>query len=195
MAVKYCNAVCQKKHWAMHKKQCKLRAAELRDEALFKDPPSPKEDCPICFLPMPLKLICCFSLPPATVSSVPIHDYAISHEELAKMNLEEYVVCCGKSVCRGCIYSFCESGNIWTCSFCNSDRDSTTAEQKVLEIRRRVAANDPASIYLLADCYYGGEGGVQQDHAKTMELYARSAELGFSKAQNNLAGIYHEGGV
>ena len=111
------------------------------------------------------------------------------------MNLEEYVVCCGKSVCRGCIYSFCESGNIWTCSFCNSDRDSTTAEQKVLEIRRRVAANDPASIYLLADCYYGGEGGVQQDHAKTMELYARSAELGFSKAQNNLAGIYHEGGV
>jgi hypothetical protein len=49
----------------------------------------------------------------------------------------------GKSVCRGCIYSFCESGNIWTCSFCNSDRDSTTAEQKVLEIRRRVASNDP----------------------------------------------------
>jgi hypothetical protein len=91
MAVKYCNAVCQKKHWAMHKKQCKLRAAELRDEALFKDPP-PKEDCPICFLPMPVKIISCVSLPPATVSSVPIHDYAEANEELAKMNLEEYVV-------------------------------------------------------------------------------------------------------
>ena len=37
----------------------------LRDEALFKDPPV-KEDCPICFLPMPKNLICCVSLPPAT---------------------------------------------------------------------------------------------------------------------------------
>jgi hypothetical protein len=56
MRVKYCDAACQKKHWATHKKPCKLRAAELRDEALFKDPP-PKEDCPICFLPMPFNLI------------------------------------------------------------------------------------------------------------------------------------------
>ena len=46
--VKYCDATCQRNHWKKHKKQCKQRAAELRDEALFKDPP-PKEDCPICF--------------------------------------------------------------------------------------------------------------------------------------------------
>ena len=31
------------------------------DEALFKDPPA-KEDCPICFLPMPVNLISCASL-------------------------------------------------------------------------------------------------------------------------------------
>jgi hypothetical protein len=70
MQVKYCNADCQKNHWPKHKKQCKQRAAELRDEALFKDPP-PKEECLICFLPMPIELICCVSLPPATISSVP----------------------------------------------------------------------------------------------------------------------------
>jgi hypothetical protein len=75
MQVKYCNAVCQKKHWPMHKAACKLCAAELRDEALFKDPPA-KEDCPICFLPMPNKLISCVSLPPATILSVPIYDFA-----------------------------------------------------------------------------------------------------------------------
>jgi hypothetical protein len=46
MSVKYCNALCQKKHWPTHKRDCKLRAAELHDEALFKDPPA-KEDCPI----------------------------------------------------------------------------------------------------------------------------------------------------
>jgi hypothetical protein len=56
MNVKYCNAKCQKNHWATHKKDCKRRAAELRDEALFKEPP-PKEDCPICFLSMPKNLI------------------------------------------------------------------------------------------------------------------------------------------
>jgi hypothetical protein len=50
MQVRYCNAACQHKNWPAHKIACKLRAAELRDEALFKDPPA-KEDCPICFLP------------------------------------------------------------------------------------------------------------------------------------------------
>ena len=69
------------KHWATHKKECKQRAAELRDEALFKDPPS-KEECPICFLPMPHKLLACISLPPATILSVPIYDFAIANEWL-----------------------------------------------------------------------------------------------------------------
>jgi hypothetical protein len=33
---------------AEHKADCKLRVAELRDEALFKDPPA-KEDCPTSY--------------------------------------------------------------------------------------------------------------------------------------------------
>jgi hypothetical protein len=67
MLVKYCNRNCQQNHWPKHKKPCKQRAAELHDEALFKEPPS-KEDCPICFLPMPEKLLDCVSLPLATLS-------------------------------------------------------------------------------------------------------------------------------
>jgi hypothetical protein len=90
MLVKYCSAECQRNHWPKHKKDCKLRAAKLRDEALFKDPPA-KEDCPICFLPMPNKLICCVLLPPATISSVPIDDYAVAHEELAGEELVIHV--------------------------------------------------------------------------------------------------------
>jgi hypothetical protein len=47
MLVKYCNPTCQRNHWPTHKKICKQRAAEIRDEALFNnDPPPPKEDCP-----------------------------------------------------------------------------------------------------------------------------------------------------
>ena len=72
MVAKYCNVNCQKNHWPKHKKECKIRAAELRDEALFKDPLA-KEDCPICFIPMPYKLISCITLPPATIMSVPVY--------------------------------------------------------------------------------------------------------------------------
>ena len=97
MLVKYCNADCQKNHWSTHKAECKRRAVELHDMALFKDPP-PKEDCSICFLPMPSKLICCVSLPPATILSVPIYDYAKANEELAGKSTEAYFSCCGKFV-------------------------------------------------------------------------------------------------
>jgi hypothetical protein len=142
MLVRYCNADCQRNHWPKHKAACKLRAAELRDEALFKDPP-PKEDCPICFLPLPTKLISCISLPPATILSVPIYEYAIANEELASMSTEKYYPCCGKSICGGCVHSCSQSGN-HKCPFCNSDRDNKTDEEDVEEIMKRVEANDPA---------------------------------------------------
>jgi TPR repeat protein len=35
---------------------------------------------------------------------------------------------------------------------------------------------------------------LQQDHEKAMELYYRSAELGYGKANHRLANIYYEGG-
>jgi hypothetical protein len=100
MTVRYCGATCQRNHWPKHKKVCKLRAAEIRDKALFKDPP-PKEECPICFLPMPEKMICCMSLPPATVTSVPINDFAMANMELADIITETYFSCCGKGFVEG----------------------------------------------------------------------------------------------
>ena len=149
MIVKYCNVKCQKKHWSKHKKICKQRAAELRDEALFQDPPA-KEDCPICFLPMPVKLIACMTLPPATLFSVPIFDFAMANEELANIGTETYYSCCGKSICGGCFYSCCQSGNIDNCPFCNADRRGKTDEERVEEMMKRVEANDAGSMYQLA---------------------------------------------
>ena len=193
MRTKYCNAACQLNHWATHKTACKERAAELREEALFKDP-QPKEDCSICFIPMPSKLISCISLPDATISSVPIYDYAMANEELANFDTCHYYECCGKSMCRGCIHSFRESGNYDKCPFCNSNRADKTVEEQVEDNMKRVEANDPPSIFLLAYCCYKGLNGVQQDHANARELYARAAELGCSKAHNNLGDIYYERG-
>jgi hypothetical protein len=192
MLVKYCNANCQKKHWPTHKKDCKLRAAEIRDEALFKDPP-PKEECPICFLPMPKKLICCISLPPATILSVPIYDFAMANKGLAAKDMKGYLPCCGKSICKGCIYSYRNSGN-HKCPFCNAERMGKTDEEQVAELMKRAEANDAASIYVLANSYDNGGVGLQEDHTKAMELYARAAELGCSDAQCHLGNICREGG-
>ena len=192
MQVRYCNAECQRNHWPKHKNQCKQRAAELRDEALFKDPP-PKEDCPICFLPMPNKLICCVSLPPATLSLVPINDFANANEALICKEMELYYSCCGKSICQGCLYSHHVSGDNNKCPFCNSNRDNTEEENNE-DNMKRVEANDPASMYMLATHYHLGRGGFQQDRTKAMELFTRAAKLGFSKGHFNLGSIYYEGG-
>jgi len=175
------------------KPACKIQAAKIRDEALFKDPP-PKEDCPIFFLPMPSRLIYCMSLPPATITSVPINDFAAANEELASTVMEQYYSCCGKEICRGCVISFCKSGNTRKCPFCNADLANKTEEEEVEDILKRVAVNDPVSICVLADSYYKGLNGVQQDRTRAMELYARSAELGFNKAHYHLGHIYRDGG-
>jgi TPR repeat protein len=64
----------------------------------------------------------------------------------------------------------------------------------VEEIKKRVEANDPVSICLLAYCYQHGTNSFQQDYARAIELYARAAELGCIKAHSCLGDIYHEGG-
>ena len=74
--VKYCNRECQLSHRPKHKKECKKRADELLDKALFKQPP-PNEECPICMLPMP------------------IYPYD-----------RRYQSCCGKNICEGCKHMF-----------------------------------------------------------------------------------------
>jgi len=193
MDVKYCDTTCQHKHWPKHKKECKLCAAELRDEALFKDPP-PKEECPICFIPMPVNIFACASLPPATIWSVPIYDLAKANPEMAKNDMQEYYPCCGKHICRGCSYSFYESGNDNRCPFCNSDRSSKTVEEEVEELMKRVEANDAGAVCQLGSYYYDGLKGFPQDLAKAMELYAKAADLGPSKAHYNMADVYYKGG-
>jgi TPR repeat protein len=134
------------------------------------------------------------SLPPASILSVPIYDFAIANEELADEGLAQYYQCCGKSICRGCLYSLCVSGNEEKCPFCNSDRGNKTAEELVEEVRKRVEANDAASISMLANSYDDGLNGIQQDHTKAKELYAKAADLGHSEAHSQLANIYLEQG-
>jgi hypothetical protein len=172
----------------------KERDTKVHDEALFKDPPA-KVDCPICFLPMPHSLICCASLPPATITSVPVSDFAIANTELAKVVTEEYYSCCGKSICRGCIHTFCKSsGNIDKCPFCKAEKIGKTEEERVEGLMQRVEASDAGAMCKLASFYFMGEGGVLQDQEKAKELWNQAAELGSSKANFFLGAFYEAEG-
>jgi TPR repeat protein len=144
---------------------------------------------------MPVKLIACMTLSPATITSgVPVYDFAEANEELAGMGTETYYSCCGKSICGGCVDSFCKSGNNWTCPFCKSDRMGKTYGERVGELMKRVEVNDAGSMMVLGNNYYHGQLGLQQDLEKAMELWTQAAELGCSKAYYQLGCIYREGG-
>ena len=109
MSVKYCSAACQKAHRPQHKKECKKRAAELHDEALFKQPPL-EEECPICFLRLP------------------------SLEKGIR-----YQSCCGKIMCCGCIHAGARVGDDQLCPFCRapapkSDEEMMEREKKRVEV-------------------------------------------------------------
>jgi TPR repeat protein len=67
----------------------------------------------------------------------------------------------------------------------------------VEEMRKRVEANDPVSICLLANSYLLSSRKwrfATGYRAKTMELYAKAAELGDSDAHCKLGKMYDEGG-
>jgi hypothetical protein len=130
------------------------------------------------------------TLPPATISSVPIADYAIANEELANMGMTEYYSCCGKYICGGCMHSFHESGNSGKCPFCKADGRGKTDLDRVEEIMKRVEVNDAGATCLLGNSYYHGQLGLQQDRVRTMELWTRAAKLGSSKAHYQLGCTY-----
>ena len=162
--VMYCNAACKKKHRSKHKKQCERRVAELHDEELFKQPTPAADDCPICFLRMPL------------------------------LDTGVYKACCGKVICSGCCYEvdkrtkngrplcpFCRSPPLW------SEEDSNE------RMRKRVEAGDLTSIYNMG-CDYRDGAGLAQDHAKAFELFVRAGEeFGHSKAYTNIGFSYCKG--
>ena len=117
--VKYCNDTCHENHQPEHEEVCKKRAAELRDEVLFRQPESNYlGDCPICLLPLPI-------IPGKSV----------------------YHACCCKSVCKGCIVANAfhsrEQRLEVTCPFC---RDTIETSDPSQHLMKRVQANDPIAL-------------------------------------------------
>jgi len=171
--VKYCNAACKKKHRHKHKKECeeyvKLaaeHAARLRDEELFKQTP-PTEDCPICFVRLP-----------------------------SLYTGWRYYSCCGKVICSGCCYApvYDNQGNAvdnLKCPFCRTP--TPTLEENTKRLKKRMEAGDAEAVYLVGNYYRDGSNGFSQDYIKALESFHRAAELGYTKAYNNIGLAYKYG--
>ena len=161
--VKYCSVICQREHRPKHKKECKKRAAELKDEILFKQPESTHHgDCPICCLPLPI--------------------------DPEKSTL---TICCCKMICFGCTYADSmreiEGGRLPKCPFCRKEAGSTDEENNRL-LMKRIEANDPVAI-----CYKGTTKFHEGDHKAAFEYWSRAAALGDVRAHYEVSVLYREG--
>ena len=161
--VRYCGDECQELHLPQHKKECRKRAAELRDELLFKQPESSHlGDCPICCLPLSL--------------------------DLQKSSM---YTCCCKFVCNGCKVSdeirVMEMKLAGSCPFCREPTRGTDKEREK-RMMKRIEVNDPIAL-----CRVGMMQYNKGDFIKAFELLNRAAELGDARAHYNLAYLYQNG--
>ena len=161
--VKYCSVKCQKEHWPQHKKECKKRAAELKDEILFEQPESScYGDCPICCLPV-----------------------SIDEEKTA------LYLCCCNYLCNGCNYSNqkqeFEARLQVKCPFCRKAIPKTKEENKE-QLMKRIGANDPVAL-----CYLGEEKCEGGDYNSAFEYLTRAAALGNADAHYQLSILHRKG--
>jgi len=161
--VKYCNAACKKKHRTKHKKACERRLAELHDEKLFKE--MDREECPICFLPMP-----------------------IDEDQLF------FESCCGKVICSGCILWIWKGGGKGKdiCAFCRKPPPSSD-EENIERVKNLMDNGNGVAFDQFAGYYDVGDYGLPQDYQKANELFLKGGELGCAVAYGNLGNSYYHG--
>jgi TPR repeat protein len=69
-----------------------------------------------------------------------------------------------------------------------------TDEERIKELMKRIEAKDAGAMCQLANYYYIGINGLQQDGQKATELWKHAVEIGSSHAHNNLADMFCQGG-
>jgi hypothetical protein len=142
----------------------------ISDDRLFADPP-PKEDCSICFLPIPFS----------------------SGDSMIKT---EYKPCCGKMICQGCMVASDEEmakGNIkMLCELCRVPVPSNEKEF-IKRVKKRMKLMDSQAFCMLGSAYANETWGLPQDTDRAMELFNQALLLGSNTAHFNLAYEYFKG--
>eukprot|EP00984_Skeletonema_dohrnii_P013406 scaffold5549_cov79-Skeletonema_dohrnii-CCMP3373.AAC.9 len=162
--VRYCSDKCQQDHRPDHEAICKDRAAELREEILFRQPESSHlGDCPICCLPLPL-------------------------------DPNKYVkyFCCSKVICCGCTTSNMmrqfDEGLPLVCPFCRHLSSESEEEESDRQNKKRCEANDPFALREEGRTHF-----VDGEYERAFEYFTKAADLGEVVAQFNLSLMYREG--
>ena len=146
------------------------------DPELWKPHP-PTEDCPVCFVPLPL-----------------------SEGE------HTYWVCCGKIICFACMAETMRATKVinakrakkklppldlGTCSFCR-----TASKYSASEFEYRIRKGDGIAACSLAGLYRNGDArsNIPKDEDKSSELLHHAANgLGYSAAMAELGRMYSDG--
>ena len=166
-SLKFCSACKMVKYCsiACQKEHRPLHKRECKQRAaeLYDEnlfqQPPPSEECPICFITMPS--IC----------------------------KSEFQTCCGKNLCRGCIFAMLESGGGDLCAFCRMP-NTKTDEEHVERLKKLMEKGNGLAFYYLAGYYARGISGLPQDDSKANELLLRGGQLGYSEAYYNLGASY-----
>ena len=161
--VRYCSDECKENHKSEHEEDCKKRAAELRDDLLFKQPEgSYLGDCPICTLPLSL-------------------------DKSKSINYE----CCNEVICRGCEYANdrreMELRLAPSCPFCRQALPDTEEEYDKQRMKR-IEANDPAASRQQGHLLYN-----KGDYSSAFEYWTKAATLGDAEAHYQVSVMYHHG--
>ena len=139
----------------------------ISDDKLFADPP-PKEDCPICMLPMP-------------------YAGGICGVRTA------YQPCCGKIICTGCMHAVdgeIKKGSIKrSCSMCRVPIPSSKKEL-LNRFKRRLKMNDAAAIHTFSNVNLRRTLGLSQDSKEIFDMNLKAAELGSIRAHDSVAKSY-----
>ena len=102
--------------------------------------------------------------------------------------------CCGKSICKGCIYAMEETGskNMKLCPFCKTP-PAKSEEEGLGRLKKLMEKGNADALNSRAGEYAQGIYGVPQDWAKANELRLKAGELGCAAAYYNLGISYHIG--
>ena len=162
--VRYCSDECKEDYRREHETSCKERAAELRDEILFRQPESTHlGDCPICFLPLPLE---------------------------AWAGKRSLLPCCSTWICDGCLYAenarqHRQNVQDKKCPFCRHSLTNTNEEELLM---KRVEANDPNALRQMGQKHF-----QREEFFAAFRYWIKAAKLGDAVAHHKLALLYSEG--
>lgn len=136
---------------------------EEEEEEMFKFP-GPRDDCPICFLTMP-----------------------ISCKDIT------YLPCCGKQVCGGCILEHAQRSVACPFCRTKLENKRDDICKTIQMIERRVSTGDPSSICYMGFVWKNAIYGLPRDYEKAFEMFKRAADLGSVKAHQELGNLYYFG--